>query len=374
MQVYITGTPEVTNKLIKGVVDLLNKCPGPLKFVGHESVTTDYFSNIIGNNNDSPMINFDQIVNLCGHYRFDENIEFDSFVVVLSSKKLDFAFHTNKKWFSYFSLKDIVVRTYDWDEYTNNKPQIAIAYQIIENIFQSLSGYRYNTFNYFHNPAKSCINDFCRNEYEIEHKLRSGHICQSCLLVAVDNSTSIEVLTQVKAYLNFFRDELLEYKSLLEIIGIPNMAISAEGIISIGGKEINIEYVPRTFYIFSILNRGQEITFKYLKENHNKLSSIYRTIKKTGSDSPIQTFLGTKIDENGNIVVTRDYDKTKKYIRDRRNEIKTDLKAVIGDELSELFKIGSTKRIFEGRVEHCSLFPDNERLKVEIAPEFLEMI
>jgi len=25
MQVYITGTPEVTNKLIKGVVDLLNK-------------------------------------------------------------------------------------------------------------------------------------------------------------------------------------------------------------------------------------------------------------------------------------------------------------------------------------------------------------
>jgi hypothetical protein len=214
------------------------------------------------------MITFDQIVNLCGHYRFDENIEIDSFVVVLSSKKLDFAFHTNKKWFSYFSLKDIVVRTYDWDEYTNNKPHIAIAYQVIENIFQSLSGYRYNMFNYFHNPAKSCINDFCRNEYEIEHKLRSGYICKSCLQNAVDNSTSIEVLTQVKAYLNFFRDELLEYKSLLETIGIPNMAISADGVIYIGGKEIDIEYLPRTFYIFSIINRGQEISFKYLKENH----------------------------------------------------------------------------------------------------------
>jgi hypothetical protein len=374
MQVYIIGTPEVTNKFIKGVVDLLNECPGPLKFVGNESVAADYFSNIIGDNNDSPMITFDQILNLCGHYRFDENIEIDSFVVVLSSKKLDFAFQTNKKWFSYFSLKDIVVRTYDWDEYTNNKPHIAIAYQIIENIFQSLSGYRYNMFNYFHNPAKSCINDFCTNEYEIEHKLRSGYICQSCLQVAVDNSTSIEVLTQIKAYLNFFRDELLEYKSLLETIGIPNMSISAEGIISIGGKEVDIEYVPRTFYIFSILNRGQEITFKYLKENHSKLSSIYRTIKKTGSDRPILTFLGTEIDANGNTIIIRDSDKTKKMIKDKRNEIKTGLKAVVGDELSEIFKIGSTRRIFEGKVEHCSIFPENERLRVEIDPEFLEMI
>lgn len=374
MQVYITGTPEVTNKLIKGVVDLLNKCPGPLKFIVHKSVAADYFSNIIGDNNDSPMITFDQIVNLCGHYRFDENIEIDSFVVVLSSKKLDFASQTNKKWFSYFSLKDIVVRTYDWDEYTNNKPQIAIAYQVIENIFQSLSGYCYNKFNYFHNPAKGCINDFCRNEYEIEYKLRSGHICQSCLQVAVDNSTSIEVLTQVKSYLNFFRDELLEFKSVLETIDIPNMAISADGIIYIGGKEIDIEYLPRTFYIFSIINRGQEISFKYLKENHRKLSSIYRTIKKTGSDSPIQTLLGTKIDENGNTIVIRDYDKTKKIIKDKRNEIKQELKAVIGEELSEIFKIGSTRKTIAGRVEHCSIFPDNERFRVEIDPEFLEMI
>lgn len=374
MQVYITGTPDVTNRLIDRVVDLLNKCQGPLKFVAHESLTTNYFSNIVGDNNDSPMITFDQIVNLCDHYRFDENIEINSFVIVLSSIKLDFAVIESKKWFSYFSFKDIVVRTYDWDEYTNNKPQIAIAYQIIENIFQSLSGYRYNTFNYFHRPAKGCINDFCKNEYEIEYKLRSGHICQSCLQVAVDNSTSIEVLTQVKGYLNFFRDELLDFKSVLETIGIPTLAISADGIISIGDKKIDIEYVPRTFYIFSILNRGQEITFNYLKENHGKLSSIYRTIKKTGSDRPIQTFLGTEIDVNGNTLVIRDYEKIKKIIRDKRNEIKTDLKSAIGDELAELFKIGSTRRIYDGRVEHCSLFPYNERLRVEIDPEFLEMI
>lgn len=374
MQVYITGTPEVTSRLINRVVDLLNKCQGPLKFVAHESLTASYFLNIVGDNNDSPMITFDQIVNLCDHYRFDENIEINSFVIVLSSIKLDFAVIESKKWFSYFSLKDIVVRTYDWDEYTNNKPHIAIAYQVIENIFQSLSGYRYNMFNYFHRPAKGCINDFCKNEYEIEYKLRSGHICQSCLQVAVDNSTSIEVLTQVKGYLNFFRDELLDFKSVLETIGIPTLAISADGIISIGGEEIDIEYVPRTFYIFSILNRGQEITFNYLKENQGKLSSIYRTIKKTGSDSPIQTLLGTKIDKNGNTVVIRDYDKTKKIIKDKRNEIKTELKAVIGDELSEIFKIGSTRKTIGGRVEHCSIFPDNERLRVEIDPEFLEMI
>jgi hypothetical protein len=137
MQVYITGTPEVTNKCIKGVVDLLNKCPGRLKFVRHPSLTTEYFSNLIGDNNDSPMITFDQIVNLCGHYRFDENIGIDSFVVVLSSKKLDFAFQTNKKWFSYFSFKDIVVRTYDWDEYTNNKPQNATKIKRVKKDFMN---------------------------------------------------------------------------------------------------------------------------------------------------------------------------------------------------------------------------------------------
>ena len=104
------------------------------------------------------------------------------------------------------------------------------------------------------------------------------------------------------------------------------------------------------------------------------MSSIYRTIKKTGSDSPIQTLLGTKIDENGNTIVIRDYDKTKKIIKDKRNEIKQELKAVIGEELSEIFKIGSTRKTIAGRVEHCSIFPDNERLRVEIDPEFLEMI
>jgi hypothetical protein len=374
MNVYITGTPEVSNKKINQVVEILNKVNGPLIFHYKEKLNKDSLLPNINLEDEFTPIYFDELNQVADLDREYFNFSGEDFYVILTSHKLDIAFNPGKTWFSYFNNKNIFVRTYGWEEYTNRKTHIAIAHQVIENIFQSLSGYKYGNYEGYHEKAKGCLNDFCKNEYEIEFKLRTGYICKKCLQVAVDNSTSIEILTLVKTYLNFFRDELLDFKSILETIEIPTLSISSKGHISIGGNEIEIEYVPRTFYIFSILNRGREITFNYLKENQEKLSSIYRTIKKTGSDRPIQTFLGTEIDVNGNNFVVRDYEKTKKLIRNKRNEIKTDLKAVIGDELSEIFKIGSTRKFIDSKVEHCSIFPENERLIVEIDPEFLEMI
>ncbi len=371
MRVYITSTPEIKEFEIQKVVGLLNKQNGPLEFLASEILNQDLVYTSILN---SQTLSFDEIIEISEMYRTRFNIDSESILVTLSSLKLDFSFYTNKKWFSYFKGNNIIVRTNDWEEYSENKPYIAISHQIIENIFQSLSGYVFEEYDYFHKRAKGCINDFCENEYEIEYKLRSGIICKTCLERAAENQLPFGILNQIQSLLNQFRDEILDFKSILNAYSLPSLVISDNGEISIGDKNIKMEYVPKTLYIYMLLNRGKEITFKNLKNNHEKLSSIYRTLKNTGTDKPILNLIGREINKFGEIVMVRDEEKSKKILKDKRFEIKQNLKKVIGEEMSEIFKVGSTKTIISGITEHCSIFPYDERVKVEISEQFKNMI
>lgn len=374
MKVYIIGTPEIKEFEIQKVVGLLNKQNGPLEFLASDIPNQDVIDTSILNRKDSQTLSFDEIIEISEKYRARNDIDSKSFLVTLSSLKLDFSFYTNKKWFSYFKGNNIVVRTNDWEEYSENKPYIAISHQIIENIFQTLSGYDYEEFDYYHKRAKGCINDFCENEYEIEYKLRSGSICRQCLEKAADNDIPFEILEHIQLLLDVFRNELLEVKSILNTYSMPNLIISDTGELSIGNKIIEMEYVPKTFYIFMLLNRGREISFRFLKNNHEKLSSIYRTLKNTGNDKPILSLIGKGLNESGQVISIREEEKSKKLVKDKRHEIKTELKNVLGEELSEIFKVGSTKTVMSGVVEHCSILPLDERIKVEISDQFKNMI
>lgn len=374
MKVYITGTPEINEFEIQKVVGLLNKQNGPLEFLASDILIQDFVDKSILKRNDSQTLSFDEIIEISEMYRTRFDIDSKSLLVILSSLKLDFSFYTNKKWFSYFKENNIVVRTNDWEDYSENKPFVAISHQIIENIFQTMSGYDFEEFDYYHKRAKGCINDFCQNEYEIEYKLRSGSICRQCLEKAAENKIPFEILDHIQLLLDVFRNELLEVKSILNAYSLPSLVISDSGEISIGDKNIRMEYVPKTFYIYMLLNRGREITLKILKNNHKKLSSIYCTLKNTGNDKPILNLIGKEFNESGQLITIRDDGILRKLVKDKRHEIKTELKNVLGEELSEIFKVGSTKTVMSGVVEHCSILPLDDRIKVEISDQFKNMI
>ncbi len=374
MNVYITGTPEVSILLIKKVVQLLGKTKGPINPSQIELLRSKDLEPYVKLAEKDVAITFDSLNKAAEKVRKESNYDSGDFYVILTSHKLDLAFF-GKNWFSYFNNKNVFVRTYGWEEHTPGKEHIAIAHQIIENIFQSLSGYKFERYDYYHDRSKGCINDFCKNEYEIEFKLRAGHICKSCLNVAVENGTSIEIIDQISRFLNEFRDELLDFKSVIQEMDIPQMTITENGKVVLGDKIVELDYIHLTFYIFTILHRGKEISVRYLRSHIDQFRNIYFALKKTGSDKAVQTFMGYSVDENGNQTTIRELDQMKKYIKDKRSAIKTSIEEVAGNELAELFKIGSFSTKDHNNTKHFySIMPDNSRVKIEIEKGLMELI
>lgn len=374
MNVYITSTPEISNKKITQVVELLNKENGPLKFYFIDKLTKNDLAPHVDLDVDDSPIYFDSLNKVANKERDNFNFPKDDFYVILTSHKLDNAYF-GKNWFSYFHSKNIFVRTYGWENHTPGKTQVAIAHQVIENIFQSISGHQYEKYERFHHTPKGCINDFCGNEYEIEMKLRTGHICKPCLDFAAQNGLSIELLGQISRFLNLFRQELLEIQSTIDELPVPKVRITEKGHVFVGDKEIDIKLINRALYIFAVLNRGEVLSINYLRSRFEEFRNIYFAIKKTGSDKAVKTFMGINVNSNGERIVVRELKQTNKYLSDVRNEIKTSFKMVLGNELAEILKLGLfVKEEYDHSSQSCFILPENPRLEFEIEQGFLEMI
>jgi hypothetical protein len=374
MNVYVTNTPEISTSKTTKVVELLNSIKGPLNFFLVDKLSKANHRNLVDFDDNTLPIFFDNLNKVAESERDSFSYNHDDFYVILTSKKLDNAFY-GKNWFSYFNQRNIFVRTYGWEIHTRRKTHIAIAHQVIENIFQSLSGYKFKDFTRYHDRPQGCLNDFCHNEYEIEFKLRTGHICKTCLDTAVDNGITIELVGQINRYLNFFRGELLDIQSTIDEMPVPKVMITEKGKVIVSNKEIGLKHINRALYIFAVLNRGEVLSLSYLKYRYDDFKNIYFAIKKTGNDKAVKTFMGIDVNPQGERVVVRELSKSNKYLTDVRNEIKTSFKEVLGDELAEILKIGLfNKPDYTKTSQSCFILPENPRLEFEIDQGFMEMI
>ena len=374
MNVYVTSTPEISTSKTTKVVELLNSIKGPLNFFVVDKLSKANHRNLVDFDDNTLPIFFDNLNKVAESERDSFSYNHDDFYVILTSKKLDNAFY-GKNWFSYFNQRNIFVRTYGWEIHTRRKTHIAIAHQVIENIFQSLSGYKFEDYTGYHDRPQGCLNDFCHNEYEIEFKLRTGHICKTCLDTAVDNGITIELVGQINRYLNFFRGELLDIQSTIDEMPVPKVMITEKGKVIVSNKEIRIKHINRALYIFAVLNRGEVLSLSYLKYRYDDFKNIYFAIKKTGNDKAVKTFMGIDVNAQGERVVVRELSKSNKYLTDVRNEIKTSFKNVLGDELAEILKIGLfDKQDYTNTSQSCFILPENPRLEFEIDQGFMEMI
>lgn len=377
MNIYLVSTPGVDSSIFESTFKLLKSVPGPLKFKSLNKIDLSYIREINPDLEYSKFqITFFELEEIANKLRNKNNLSSNDIIVILTELKLDFTFISNKDWFGYFNEKNVFVRTYGWEDYSKNKPQITIAHQVIENIFQSLSGYKFERLTGYHKRAIGCINDFCHNDYDIELKLRSAYICRQCIEVAVKNNVGIDVLNQIKRFISFFRDDLLDYESIIELIGIPELKIDANGDIFIGGKEIPMDQINKTLYIFSIIRRGDKISSRYLKESFQVLEKLYFGIKKNAmTNKAVYRLVGkVPVDLDNEIYEDIENEKMKKYIKDKRNEIKTELKQAIGEEMAEIFKIGSVKCNESYHFESCSIFPENEQLKIHIDEKLVHIV
>lgn len=281
MNVYITGMPGVSASTINDTIRFLNKSQGRLTFIKSEGISEKQLCRVLKTENSIESFDFCQLEDISDVYRTLREIEDADLVVFLSDYKLDYEkFDGDKRWFSYFSNNNIVVKTYGWEGYTSNRPYLAISHQIAENIFQIKSGLSLKTgapTNLYHfDTSQVCINNFVMKENDIKIKLYSGYICQECSEMFFENNSSFELYNQLNNIIEVVRADLkpkFEAKNQIE-----NIEFFEDGRILIGNDrhfkfpQKYLEYL----YLFFLVNNGKQFTKQNIFSNELYLESLFK--------------------------------------------------------------------------------------------------
>ncbi len=298
MKVYITSTPEYSKENINSVVEVLKQVPGVLEFFGGEPLRLDDIIQInqkFENPEGIKSLSFDELYALGRLYRVGKPIQRDDFVVLLTTIPND------KEWFSAFSGKNIFVDVNGWDYITESDGKYSIAYQVVENIFQSLSGIDINDVDNepnIHGVSKGCINDMngLRKE-DVAIKLRQGYICPSCRRRARANGVKGNIILHIYNLINHLRTGLTDFESILAEVEPDPVKVDKKGKITIGPKEIKLNFLCKTLFIF-FLKQQNGVSTILLKDYEDQFYQIYLKVRPSGQKKVIDNLCSDKEDGN----------------------------------------------------------------------------
>ncbi len=297
MKVFVTSTPEFSGDLVKKVVDILNQPPGELEFMLGKSLTGNQFSLTnpkMKNTDQIKSLTFDELFGLCSTYRTIREVQEEAFVVLLTSIK------NSKNWFSAFNGRDIFIYGEEWEYYTKRDSKYGIAYQVIENIFQSLIDLNINDVDNepnIHIPSIGCINDMCMDKIDVMLKLRTADICDSCLDRAVEKQINPFVLEHIRNSLEHIREALIASNRIRSKIKPLKVYIDPKRNVKIGDRDIHIIPLQRVLFIFFLKNL-QDIKTSYVSDYENDLYSIYKEIRRSGLKEKINQMFYPKKGSN----------------------------------------------------------------------------
>jgi len=161
MNIIVTALPQYPQEELDEVVRLLNTVPGTVKFVKGETIPAEILQLQIKNYSLQKRLSFVQYWEILNMYRIINKIPPENYAVLISPNKHD------ESWFSGFNGHNIFVDSNDWQYFSDKDSKYGIAFQIVENIIQSLM--KLNIDDIFSEPnihmeSIGCINDFCGNK------------------------------------------------------------------------------------------------------------------------------------------------------------------------------------------------------------------
>jgi hypothetical protein len=298
MKVYLSSTPEVESSEVKEVFDLLTQIVGPIEFKQLPSLSTneiDSFVEMDGSFENIRLLSFDGLFDLCTAYRRyyfqSQGITKDDFVVVLTS------IPNKHKWFSAFRGKNIFIDINDWENYTGKNQKFGIAYQVMENIFQSLLNLNIELGKVESEPnihwhPIGCINDMCQNKRNIILKLRTADICESCQERFINLGNSIELGVHIQGEIENIRKGIVKkflekgdvIPKKIEVRKVGNIyKVFIEGF----NNHVDFEAIARTLYVFYLKNLDGVNQFD-LGKNYNELRDLYFKMRRGGDEKTLK--------------------------------------------------------------------------------------
>lgn len=337
MNVHITCTPEFSAEKLKEVVSLLNSIPGELKFILGKPLTQTLYKRInkkFENIHQISSLTFEEYFDLVQGYReIAEQREFVKiddvdFVILISSIR------NQQNWFSAFNRKNIFIHGDEWDIITDVDSKFVLAYQCVGNIFHSLLELKIEDF---HKNPKGCISDFCGYKPDILRKLESANICPSCYERSVNKEINDLIMTHIISIIEVIRQEFVIAKRFLRQANLENVEINCNGKITIGGKIIKMDLLPRVMYICFLTNIEGFPTDE-LCENKDSFEKIYRLIKKNPQEHAITKMCCNKIH------YARSIDRIKPTFETYRSKVRRALIDKLGQTLANHYAINLVER------------------------------
>lgn len=355
MNIHITCTPEFSEDKLDEIIALLSSIPGELKFFKGRLLSPSRFNRLNSKIEDISTVQsltFEEYFDIIQGYRELMEIGKRDFVIFVSSIR------NTKHWFSAFNGRNIFVHGVEWDLITDVDSKYGIAYQCVENIFQSLIELNINDTSAepnIHKIAIGCINDYCGYKPDILKKLQAATICQSCYDRALKRGVSDFVTAHIVEIIERVRKEFVISKRFSRQAQLNKLIIDDEGNISVGGEQIKLEILPTVLYI-GFLKNVSGFTPDQMCIHSKEFEKIYEVLRDNRDEYSIRRMCCKTIEYKNRT------ERINPTFQTYRTKLKTALKQVLGSTLTNYY--------------HINLVGDERKgglYKVNLTADFIEM-
>jgi DNA-directed RNA polymerase subunit N (RpoN/RPB10) len=246
----------------------------------------------------------------------------------------------DQQWFSAFNKKDIFIHGAEWDLVSNIDSKFELAYQCVENIFQSLMDLKVDKY---HDPSIGCINDLCLHKPDILLKLQTGNICPACIQKSNEMGIENSIIKQIHTIINRIRVEFVLTLDYFNNVQLDPVEVDEKGKIKIGDKPIKLDFLPRVMYITFLMNPDGILSSEKC-EKYNLFLEVSELLKPTKDDHEKKSReLSIKKMCCRRFVLYNVRYNDPPTFETYRSKIKTALKKALGENNSKLYCISLTE-------------------------------
>lgn len=313
MKVYLLHDPQVKDELYFGILNLLERKPGPYQFIPDSNRTEIDIEDeiIIGQETDkdfhikkdilysksiSPLkvqkLSWGDLLKTCQNFRMKNKIDKEDIIILLT----DYSNHKN--WFSGFDkgdIKNYFIHTGSWPNYINTDPRYPITYQIAT-LLLKIAMYETNeeaAENYHQRPI-GCFMDFCKDKRDISLKMRTADICADCQQVLRTRNVPFHRIQFTTELMNSIRQKHLyiERFSLLK----ETLPLLIKGRLqqlyfpNLGMLHIPLSPIERSVYLL-FLNHPEGIRLAEIDQYKHELSELLHSFSRSGDRNVIERAL-----------------------------------------------------------------------------------
>lgn len=213
---------------------------------------------------------------ICTMYRMRNEVPNEDHVFLLT------ALANDKNWFGSIgpSGRDYFVHTANWEYFLKDTDaRFPIAYEVVVWLLRhQMFSSRMEMLDGIHATPRGCANDFCKDKQQIQLKMRTGDVCNTCLKQLQAKGRDPLIFAQIidvfeRVRLNvLFRERvaILKRPSRLEVSGFTRRLFFTD----LGNLEVKLNPKEKTIFLF-FLNHPEGVLLSHLMDYRQELEQLY---------------------------------------------------------------------------------------------------